>query len=256
MKFNNTNIQISRSARIGKNVKIGDNTIIYDNVEIADNAIIANDCVIGEPINDYYYDDSYSNPVLKIGPGSLIRSHCIIYAGSTIGAHFSTGHRVTIRENTTIGTHCSVGTLSDIQGEVTIGNYCHFHSNVHISQQSKIGNFVFMYPYCVITNDPFPPSDDLKGSVIGDYSQIGVHSVILPGIKIGENCLIGANSLVTRSVKDFSLVSGEPAKTITDVRKLMRIGQKGSHYPWMYNFDRNMPWAGIGYDKWKELQDK
>ena len=256
MKFNNKNITISPSAKIGFNVKIGDNTTIYDNVEIGDYSIIANDCIIGEPLNDYYYNESYSNPVLKIGAQSLIRSHCIIYAGSKIGANFNTGHRVTIRENSTIGSNCSIGTLCDIQGDVTIGDYCHFHSNVHISQKSKVGNFVFMYPYSVITNDPCPPSNDLKGSFIGDYSIIGVHSIILPGIKIGENCLIGANSLVTRSVNDFSLVSGEPAKTVVDVRKLIKIGKKRSHYPWIYNFEKNMPWAGMGYDNWKEIQNR
>jgi len=82
MKFNNRNIHISSSAKMGSNVKIGDNTVIYDNVEIGDNTIIANNCVIGEPINDYYHNKDYQNPVTKIGKNSLIRSHAIIYAGA------------------------------------------------------------------------------------------------------------------------------------------------------------------------------
>ena len=62
-KFNNRNVYISSSAKIGKNVKIGDNTTIYDNVVIGDNTIICNDCVIGEPLNNYYSDiDNYKNP--------------------------------------------------------------------------------------------------------------------------------------------------------------------------------------------------
>jgi UDP-3-O-[3-hydroxymyristoyl] glucosamine N-acyltransferase len=250
MKFNNSNVRISKSAKIGENVRIGDNTIIYDNVEIGDNSVICNDCVLGEPLNDYYHNSSYTNPPLIIGKCALIRSHTIIYAGCSIGENFGTGHRVTIRENTKIGVNCNIGTLCDIQGYVSIGNYCRLHSNVHVSQKSEIGNFVFMYPFSVITNDPTPPSDMIKGGIIGDYTQIGVHSVIIPGIRVGENCLIGANSLVNRPVPDFTLVSGEAAKSIMDVRKIIALGGKGRYYPWMYHFEKGMPWEGIGYENW------
>lgn len=254
MKFNNRNVFISKKANIGSNVKIGDNTVIYDNVIIGDNSIICNDCVLGEPINSYYSSDNYENPVLKIGADSLIRSHSIIYAGSTIGDSFQTGHRVTIRENTTIGKNCSLGTLCDIQGDVMIGDYCRFHSNVHLAQKSKVGSYVFIYPYVVLTNDPHPPSDDIKGATIGDYTQVGVHAVLLPGVRVGENCLIGANSLVNRPVPDFTLVSGEPAKAVMDVRKIIAMGGKGRYYPWMHHFEKGMPWEGIGYDQWMSGQ--
>ena len=139
MKFNNINRNISSKAIIGKNVKIGDNTIIYDNVVIGDNSIIANNCIIGEPLNEYYLTDTYKNLETVIGENALIRSHSIIYCGSTFGNNFSTGHRVTIRENMVFGDHCRVGTLCDFQGYSEIGDYCWFHSNVHIGQRSKIG---------------------------------------------------------------------------------------------------------------------
>ena len=203
MKFNNFNVQISPKATIGKNVKIGDNSAILDNVVIGDNTIICNNCIIGEPLHDYYYNDQYKNPETIIGSDSLIRSHTIIYSGNTIGDNFSTGHRVTIRENMKIGNHCRIGTLSDIQGYSEIGNYCWLHSNVHIGQQSKIGNFVFIYPYVVFTNDPTPPSNICIGPTVGDYSQIAVFSVLLPGVIIGRHCLIGAGSIVGKNVEDY-----------------------------------------------------
>ena len=71
MKFNNNNY-ISDKAIIGNNVKIGDNTIIYDNVIIEDNTIIANNCVIGEPLNDYYFNENYENPKTIIGKTLLL----------------------------------------------------------------------------------------------------------------------------------------------------------------------------------------
>ena len=251
MKFNNKNIVVSPKAKVGENVKIGDNTIIYDNVEIGDNTIICNDCVIGEPLNSYYSSKNYRNPVTKIGKYSFIRSHSIIYAGSSFGQKFTTGHRVTIRENVEAGEHFSVGTLSDIQGYTRFGNYCRLHSNVHIGQESTIGNFVFIYPYVVFTNDPHPPSNYCKGPTIGDYTQIAVHSIIMAMVEIGRNCLIGASSTVNRSFGDELVITGTPAQAIGSVRNIKSKEKEGiRHYPWMYNFERGMPWENVGYDEW------
>ena len=253
MKFNGRNVYISPKARIGQGVKIGDNTAIYDHVQIGENSVICNDCVIGEPVASYYHDPAYSNPATIIGANSIVRSHCIIYAGCTIGPSLSTGHRVTIREETVIGEHCSIGTLSDLQGKIRMGNYCRLHSNVHISQGCEIGNFVFLYPYAIMTNDPCPPSMQVRGGSLGDYTQVGVHAVILPSVSVGNNCLIGANSVVSLKVPDFSLAMGDPAKVAMDIRDYVVLG-KGKPYPWMKRFDRGLPWEGIGYEQWMQSQ--
>lgn len=255
MKFNNRNVYISPKAKIGANVKIGDNSVIYDNVEIGEGSIICNDNVIGEPLGSYYRDPDYENPPTIIGPGSMIRSHTIIYANCRIGECFNSGHRVTIRENSVIGEHCSIGTLSDLEGDVSIGKYCRLHSNVHISQTSSMEDFVWMYPYSVMTNDPYPPSYDIKGGHIGSYTQVCVHAVILAGVQIGENCLIGANSVVNKRVPPYSLAMGDPIKIVKDLRKYAVMG-RGKPYPWMTRFDRGMPWQGIGYEAWAKQQGK
>ncbi|WP_083322486.1 acyltransferase [Hymenobacter lapidarius] len=249
MKFANRNVQLGENVRLGKNVSIGDNTTIYDNVIIEDNAIICNNCVIGEPGRAYYYQDgSYIQPETVIGAGALIRSHNIIYAGSTFGENFTTGHRVTVRENSHFGRDCQAGTLTDIQGNVVFGDYCKMHSNVHICEFSTIGDYVFIYPYTVFTNDARPPSNSYKGPTIGDYSIITVHCIVLPEVQIGKNCLVGANSVVNKDMPDFSFAVGSPAKIVRDVRELGGGGQ----YPWMYNFERGMPWQGIGFEEWSK----
>lgn len=256
MKFNNINVIISPKAKIGKNVRIGDNTTIYDNVEIGDDTIISNNCIIGEPLNDYYFNEEYNNPSTIIGENSLIRSHTIIYAGNVFGENFSCGHRVTIRENTKFGDSCRIGTLSDIQGHSEFGNHCWLHSNVHIGQKSKIGNFVFIYPYVVFTNDPTPPSNICIGPTVGDYSQIAVYSVLLPGVKIGKHCLVGAGSIVSKDIDDYQLVLGNPAKQIKNVSEIKDRETGESHYPWPFRFERGMPWEGVGFKEWEEENEK
>ena len=256
-KFNNSNLRISPSAIIGKNVKIGENTIIYDNVVIGDNSTICNNCVLGEPLNSYYTNpDEYINPKTIIGENALIRSHTIVYAGNIIGDFFQTGHRVTIRENTIIGSHCSFGTLDDIQGYSEFDDYCRLHSNVHIGMYSKLGKYVFVYPYVIFTNDPLPPSQICNGPTIGDFTQIATGCVIFPGIKIGQNCLIGAHSSVTKDIHDYRLAMGSPAKEIKDVRDIIDKRTGEPHYPWPYHFDRNMPWSNVGFEIWRQTSAK
>jgi len=251
MKFNNRNVYVSPKAIIGNNVKIGDNCCIYDNVEIGDNSIIANDCVIGEPTSYYYNDiENYQNPKTSILKGALIRSHSIIYADSIFGENFSCGHRVTIREKTFFGKNCRVGTLSDIQGHVTLGDYCWLHSNVHIGQNSRIGDFVFIYPYVVFTNDPTPPSNICIGPTVGDYSQIAVGAILLPGVQIGKHCLIGAGAIVGKNINDEMLVLGSPGKEIKNVREIISRHSGDTPYPWPYNFNRGMPWEDSSYVEW------
>ena len=258
MKFNNRNIYISPTAVVGKNVKIGDNTTIYDNVVIGDNSIICNDCVLGEPTNAYYKNpDSYENPKTIIGEDAMIRSHCIIYAGSSFGKGLITGHRATIREGATIGEHCLISTLVDIQGNCKIGDYSRIYSNVHIGEKTEIGKYVFIFPYTIFTNDPQPPSPNLSGACVGDYSIIAIHCCVLPGVQIGQNCLIGANSVVSRNIESYSFAIGSPAKRIKDIREIpSKMNSAENYYPWPKHFERGMPWEKIGHEKWLKESNK
>lgn len=253
MKFNNRNVYISPSAKLGVNVKIGDNTTIYDNVTIGDNTIVANDCVIGEP-NSSYYDSltTYANPATTIGSNCLIRSHCIIYSGCNIGNNLITGHRATIRENSFIGDNCLISTLVDIQGNCNIGNFSRLYSNTHIAEKTILGKFVFIYPYTIFTNDPQPPSTTLAGSRVGDFSVIAIHCSVLPGVTIGSHCLIGANSVVSKSIDSHSFAVGSPAVVKSDIRAIKcKEGDIDTpYYPWPYHFHRGMPWSEEGYEKW------
>lgn len=257
MKFNNRNVFISPTATIGKNARIGDNTVIYDNVIIGDNVTICNDCVIGEPTNSYYKNsDTYQNPECKIGDNSMIRSHCIIYAGSSFGEGLITGHRATVREGARFGAHCLISTLVDVQGKCTVGNYSRLYSNVHLGEKTALGDYVFVYPYTVFTNDPLPPSGQMSGSTVGDYSIITVHCSVLPGVKIGTHCLVGANSVISRDIEDYSFAIGSPAKKLKDVREIpSKENMNISHYPWPPNFDRGMPWEGKDYQSWLSEQE-
>lgn len=259
---------ISNNAHFGENVSIGHNCIIEDNVEIGantyidsnttircgvkigENSFIGSNCIVGEYWMDFCVDRNTHDHPLTIGKNALIRSGSIIYAGSKIGADFQTGHQVTIREKSDIGDHVSVGTLSDIQGNCKIGNYVRLHSNVHIGQLSRIDDFVWLFPYVVLTNDPTPPSKDFVGVHIHPFAIIATGAIILPGLDIGQDALIGAGATVTKSVHPYTVAVGNPARVISDVRELKNKITGEPVYPWRNHFDNYMPWSEVGFEAW------
>lgn len=237
-------IKISENVTIGENVEIGDYTLIYPNVVIKDNTKIGSHCIIGEPTAGYYEDsNNHQFKTTVIGENSIIRSNSIIYEDVNIGDNFQSGHRVTIREQSDIGNNCSIGTLCDLQGKLKIGNYVRLHSNVHIGQMSTIEDYVWIYPYVVLTNDPYPPMGVLKGVTIRKFAQVATSTVVMPGVEIGENALIGAQSLVRKDVPAERVIVGVPGKDICSVRDL-KDDQGNVIYPWKEHLKdfRGYPW--------------
>lgn len=244
------NCIIEDGVSIGNGVLIDSNTTVRSGVTIGDNSFIGSNCIIGEYWMDYCLDRKPHDHPLSIGKDALIRSGSIIYAGSKIGNHFQTGHQVTIREKAQIGNNVSIGTLSDIQGNCKIGNYVRLHSNVHIGQLSEIDDFVWIFPYVVLTNDPTPPSENFIGVHVHSFAIVATGAIVMPGLDIGQDCLIGAGAIVTKSVEPYSVAVGNPAKTISDVRKVKNKITGEPVYPWRDHFSNYMPWEGIDFDTW------
>lgn len=262
-----SDVKIAKSAKIGKNVEIRDGVIIEDNVTIGDNcyidyraiikenvtigehSFVGAQCILGEFLYDFY--DGYTNKKhpLCIGRNALIRSGSIIYGDTSIGDCFQGGHRVTIREKTRMGDHVTLGTLSDVQGDCEIGNYVHMHSNVHIGMKTTLKDYVWVFPYVVFTNDPTPPSEVLRGATAEQFAVVCTGTVVLPGVHIGQDALIGAGTNLTKDAPDACVVVGNPGRVVGPVTKIH--DENGNQvYPWRYSFKRGMPWKDSDYDSY------
>lgn len=249
---------ISEHAIIKENVFIGENVVLEEGVYIDYGAIIRENvlikkgsyvgcnCIIGEYLRDFFASppEKAIHP-LEIGENSIIRSGTIIYGGCKVGDFFQTGHRATIRENCYLGNHVRVGTSTDIQHSCFIGNYVNMHSNVFMGEKTIIEDFVWIFPGVTITNDPTPPSNILKPVTIKEYAVIGARAVLLPGIEIGSNSLIGAGTIVTKSVLEEQVVLGNPGKVVENIRNIKNKETGENAYPWPEYFDRGMPWADV-----------
>ena len=187
-------------------VKIGKNVIFHEHVKIGEDSVIGNNVELG-----------INGQPLVIGKNAVIRSGSILYGNVTIGDHFITGHNVMIREETSIGNHVVVGTNSIIDGNCKIGNNVSIQSGVYVTWGVTIEDGVFMGPFSKTTNDKYPPArerSELVGPVLKRNCSIGSGAIILPGIIIGENSLIGAGSVVTKNVPPNVIAFGNPCRVI------------------------------------------
>ena len=155
-----------------------------------------------------------------------------------------------------IGQNFQLGTLADLQGYSIIGDYVKTHTGIHISEYSKVGNFVWILPYAVCMNDPYPPCDDFtKGAEISDFAVLCPRCVIFPNVKVGTGAIVGAGCVLKIDLPDGKLAFGNPGKIICDTSKIIMKDNLKPAYPWKYRFSRGYPKEIV--DSWmNELQKK
>ncbi len=166
----------------------------------------------------------------RIGEAAVVRSHTVIYAGTTIGSRFQCGHQVMIREHTEIGDDVSIGTGSVVEHHVTVKSGARLHSNVFVPEFSVLEEECWLGPNVVLTNAKYPRSPRAKAALVAPTirprAKIGAHSTQLPGVTAGEDSLVGARSAVVRDLPSGAVVAGNPAKIIKQIRDLP-YGERG-----------------------------
>jgi acetyltransferase-like isoleucine patch superfamily enzyme len=156
-----------------------------------------------------------------IGKNTIIRTNAIIYTNSIIGKNFETGHNVVIREQNKIGDNVCIWSNSVIDYGCSIGNNVKIHNNVYLAQFTVVEDDVFIGPGVVTANDLCPVCKKcMKGPVIEKGAKIGAGVTLLPHITIGQNCLIGAGSVVTKNIPKDSVAYGNPARVVKAISKL------------------------------------
>ena len=149
----------------------------------------------------YKHESSYIDEGAVVGDGTKIWHFCHIQKGAVIGKDCTLGQNVNIGNN------------------VKIGNGVKIQNNVSVYEGVEIEDNVFCGPSCVFTNvvtprAHFPAHGVYAKTLIKEGASLGANCTVVCGHTVGTCALIAAGAVVTKDVKDYTLMAGVPAKQI------------------------------------------
>lgn len=158
----------------------------------------------------------------KIHPTALIED------GVSLGADTSVWDNVHIRHDTSIGRSCIIGEKTCIAYGISIGHRVKINAHCFICNGVTIEDGVMISAGTIFTNDRFPrattpdlkelrpsdPDEETLPTLVREGATIGAGCVIGNDLTIGRFAMVGMGALVTKSVPDFHLVIGQPARSV------------------------------------------
>ena len=169
-----------------------------------------------------------------------VHTTAMIEENVEIGEGTSVWDNVHIRRGASIGENCIVGEKTYIAYDVRIGNLVKINAMVYICAAVTIEDGVMISAGTIFTNDRFPratmpdlktlrpsePDEHTLPTFVREGSTIGAGCTIGNDLEIGRWAIVGMGSLVTKSVPDFHLVIGSPARSIGAVCKCGNLFHK------------------------------
>lgn len=139
--------------------------------------------------------------------------------GCQIGAGTKIWHFSHIMSNCVVGENCNIGQNVVISPRVVLGRNVKIQNNVSVYTGVICEDDVFLGPSMVFTNVINPRSavarkDEYKLTILHKGASVGANATIVCGNEIGQYALIGAGAVITKPVKPYALVVGNPAKQI------------------------------------------
>ncbi len=149
----------------------------------------------------------------------FVHESAIVDEGCRIGEETKIWHFSHIMPNCMIGERCNIGQNVVVSPEVILGNNVKVQNNVSIYTGVTCDDDVFLGPSMVFTNVINPRSainrrDQYAKTHVGKGASIGANATIVCGHDIGKYAFIGAGAVVTKTVPDYALVVGNPARQL------------------------------------------
>ncbi len=148
----------------------------------------------------------------------FIHEKAVVDDGAQLGEGTRIWHFAHIRGTAKIGKHCNIGKGVYVDADVIIGNNVKIQNGVSVYHGVTIEDDVFCGPHMTFTNDMYPrafgDTFEVSKTLVKRGASIGAHAVIVCNTTLGEYCMIGSGSVVTRDVPSHCLVVGNPARII------------------------------------------
>ena len=198
-------VRIGNRVDIGHGVVIRKGTIIGDDCEIADNTVIGKHPTVASTSTLKKRGDltEATLPPLAIGKTVTVGACVVLYAGTIIEDGVFVADLASVREHCRIGRKAIIGRGVTVENQCEIGEFTKIQAEAYITALSKVGDRVFIAPTVSTTNDNFMGRTEerfkhRKGATIKSRARIGGGAVLLPGVIIGEEAMVGAGAVVTR----------------------------------------------------------
>ncbi|HNT42101.1 MAG TPA: acyltransferase [Tenuifilaceae bacterium] len=143
----------------------------------------------------------------------------VIDSDAKIGQGTKIWHFSHIMSGSVIGENCNIGQNVVVSPGVTLGRNVKVQNNVSIYSGVTCEDDVFLGPSMVFTNVINPRSainrkNEYMPTIVKRAATIGANATIVCGVTLGEFCFVGAGAVVTKDVKPYALVVGNPARQI------------------------------------------
>ena len=150
---------------------------------------------------------------------SFIHETSIVDEGVLLGTNIYVWHFSHLMKGCSLGDNSVIGQNVMIGNNVKIGTGCKIQNNVSVYEGVELEDNVFCGPSCVFTNVINPRAfinrkSEFRKTLVKKGATIGANSTIVCGVEIGEYALIGAGAVITKNVKNFAVMAGNPAKRI------------------------------------------
>jgi acetyltransferase-like isoleucine patch superfamily enzyme len=198
--------------------------VVYPGTVIGDGCKILDGAVVGKPptLSPRSTTKREELPPLELGPGTIVSTGAIVFAGTRIGARVIVGDQACVRERCEIGDDVVIGRGALVENDTTVGALTKIQAMAYITSYSTVEEQVFIAPCVQTTNDNFMGRTERrhelrKGPTIRRGARVGGGAVLCPGIEIGEEAYVGAGAVVVKDVPPRVVVVGNPARVLRDV---------------------------------------
>ena len=193
-------------------------TVVGEGCRILDYAVVGKQPVLS-PRSTTAQDEL---PPLELGPGTVVSTGAVVFAGSSLGERVIVGDQACVRERCTIGDDVVIGRGSLVENDTEVGARTKIQADAYVTAYSLLEEDVFIAPCVVTANDNFMGRTERRhklrrGPTIRRGARVGAAAVLLPGIVVGEEAFVGAGAVVLRDIPPRAVVVGNPARAIREV---------------------------------------
>jgi acetyltransferase-like isoleucine patch superfamily enzyme len=208
----------------GLSYEVAETAVVYPGTVLGEGVRILEYAVVGKqptlsPRSTTKREDL---PPLEVGPGTVVSTGAVVFAGTRIGARVIVGDNACVRERCAIGDDVVIGRGSLVENDTTVGARTRIQADAYITSYSTLEEDVFVAPCVVTTNDNYMGRTEkrfavMKGPTMRRGARVGGGAVLCPGVEIGEEAFVGAGAVVVRDVAPRTVVVGNPARPLREV---------------------------------------